>query len=86
MADRDTTSEYQPAPPCYRNAGKTNQLLGAPNNIITVVNRPSQMQCASATRGIDGVGNRINSAGQIIGLTENLEQKAISNSINPRGK
>ena len=85
MAERSNTSEYQPAPPFYRSQGRANQLEGTPTNLVAVTNHPSNMQCSSATRGIDGVGNRINSAGQVIPLNAKLEQKSISIAVNPAG-
>ena len=86
MALRSTTSEYYPAPPFYRNQGQTSQTPGAPNNIVSINPPvPPNMQCASATRYIDGTGNRLNSAGQAIAINAELPSKAISNPINPYG-
>jgi len=83
MARRGTTSEYYPAPPCYRNVGLESRTPGGPNNIIAVVNQPTQMQAPSAFRQTDGNGNRINSAGVPIAINANLEQKAIDTPVNP---
>ena len=79
MARRSTISEYQPAPPFYRNSGGN----GAPTANIDVVDRPTSMQAPSAFRQTDGNGNRINSAGVALPLNGGLQQKAIVLSIDP---
>lgn len=83
MVRRSTISEYQPAPPCYRNVGLESQTPGGPTNIISVVNQPTQMQAPSAFRQTDGNGNRINSAGVALAINANLQQKSIDNPIFP---
>jgi len=79
MALRSTTSEYQPAPPFYRNVAAT----GAPIAQIAVVDQATSMQAPSAFRQTDGNGNRINSAGVALPLNANLQQKEVVSFINP---
>ena len=79
MARRSTISEFQPAPPFYRNVAST----GAPVAQIAVVNHRTSMQAPSAFRQTDGNGNRINSAGAALPLNGNLQQKAVVTFVNP---
>jgi len=81
MALRNTTSEFQPAPPFYRNASGGSHF----NNQIAVVNQATSLQAPSAFRQTDGNGNRINSAGVPIAINDGLAQKSISTPINPEG-
>lgn len=86
MVRRSTVSEFYPAPPFYRNQGQVSQTPGGPNNIVSInAPMPPNMQCSSATRGIDGTGNRINSAGQQIAINAELPAKSLDNPINPSG-
>ena len=79
MALRNTTSEFQPAPPFYRNASGGSHF----NNQIAVVNQATSLQAPSAFRQTDGNGNRINSAGVALPLNGNLQQKAVVTFVNP---
>ena len=104
MVQRSTTSEFQPAPPCYRNQGKASRTPGGPRTIPRIGGTRGSNVCVPPVRqmndypqqksNVDAQGNmvatqdpslRINTAGVEIGVSENVEQKAISIAINPTG-
>jgi hypothetical protein len=104
MVQRSTTSEFQPAPPCYRNQGKLSRTPGGPRTIPRIGGTRGSNVCVPPIRqmndypqqksNVNAQGNmvatqdpslRINTAGVEIGISENVEQKAISVAISPTG-
>ena len=86
MVTRSTTSEYQPAPPFYRNQGKTSQTPGAANNEVALnAPKPSNMQAPSRDRHTDALGNRVTSGGLPYAPNQGLSQPSLKTSINPSG-
>ena len=81
MAQRSTTSEYQPAPPCNRNQGKSSRTPGAPQARPT--RRAGGNACVAPIRQLDATGQRINTAGQVLTANQDVEGTSISIAINP---
>ena len=81
MAQRSTTSEYQPAPPFYQSQGKTSRTPGAPQARAT--RQAGGNAGVAPIRQLDATGQRINTAGQVIGITEDLAGTSVSTAITP---